>query len=163
MRLIPFPLRLPQICRAVLHFFCAPAVRTNTSPRQKPLAAVWGTFIGSAGGWCFQTTFKPHPVPWLEGCQATSGAHCSWRRTAQGDGVSGGRWGGMGGGILARRTKPRELFTLSDKFLLPHSWGAVTRITRFECHMSVIGGVCSAFFFSLVTEEICLKISLFVF
>lgn len=158
MRPIPFPLSLPQIRSAVLHFFCAAAVRTNTNPRQKPLAAVWGTFIGSAGGWCFQTTFKPHPVPWLEGCQATSGAHCSWRHTAQGDGVSGGRWGYF----FSSENKPRELFTLSDKFLLPHSWGAVARITHFECHMSVIAGVCSAFF-SLVTEELCLKISLFVF
>lgn len=59
------------------------------------------------------------------------------------------------GGILACRTKPRELFTLSDKFLLPHSWGAVSRITHFECHMSGITAVCSAFFFSLVTVEIC--------
>lgn len=37
------------------------------------------------------------------------------------DGVGFGEGKGKGGGILAWRTKPRELFTLSDKFLLPHS------------------------------------------
>lgn len=102
---------------------------------------LFGTFIGSTGGWCFQTTFKPHPVPWLEGCQATSGAHSSWRHTAQGDGVLWGRWGEMGVVSLAEVSQWSCLRSLTRSS--SHSWGAVTRLTHLGCHMPVKAMFCT--------------------
>lgn len=102
----------------------------------------------------FPNYLQTTSMPWLEGCQATSGADCSWRHTAQGDRVLRGRWGRIGG-ILTPRAKPRELFMLSDKFLLAHSWGTVSGITRFDCHMSIIAGWLARLFsplFSFLSE-----------
>lgn len=81
-------------------------------------------------------------MPWLEGCPATSGAHCFWRHTAQGDGGVGAGLDGLGWGSFSSE-EPGELFMLSDKFLFPCSWGAVTRITHSDCQTSVKAAIFS--------------------
>lgn len=86
---------------------CSCDFHINANSHWKVLATVWETLIGCCWWVVFPNYLQTTSMPWLEGCQATSGAHCSWRHTAQGDGVFGGGRG-RGVGYFSSEDASRE-------------------------------------------------------
>lgn len=110
--------------KAVLHFSCSPrkcdpATQTSRCSLRNFHWACWWVVFSKY----LQTTSSAVTggVPGHIWSSLQLTPHCTRRR-----GVVGVE--GWNGGILARRTEPRELFTLGDKHLLPHA--TITRLGR---------------------------------